>query len=92
MDRVAELAAAVGPEQITGVERVESLDAMPLLWGIDDALLALDRLPPFARNLALKAAKQSIKNLDLKTNAMTVGGAVRAAAATRRRWRRSRSG
>ena len=45
MDRVGELAAAVGPEQVAGVQRVESLDAMPLLWAIDDALLALDRLP-----------------------------------------------
>ena len=43
----------------TGVLRVESLDAMPLLWAIDDALLALDRLPAFARNLALDAAKRS---------------------------------
>ena len=39
------------------VQRVESLDAMPLLWSIDDALLALDRLPGMARNLALSAAK-----------------------------------
>ncbi len=45
MDRVAELAEAVGPDQVDGVQRVESLDAMPLLWAIDDALLALDRLP-----------------------------------------------
>ena len=79
LDRVSELAAAVAPERIAGVQRVESLDAMPLLWAIDDALLALDRLPAIARNLALNAAKRSVKNVDLKTNAMTVGGAVRAA-------------
>ena len=48
MDRVSELAAAVGPEHIAAVQRVESLDAMPLLWAIDDALLALDRLPAIA--------------------------------------------
>ena len=36
-----------------------------------------------ARNLALNAAKRAVKNVDLKTNAMTVAGAVRAAAATR---------
>ncbi len=52
-----------------------------LLWAIDDALLALDRLPAIARNLALNAAKRTVKNVDLKTNAMTVAGAVRAAAA-----------
>ena len=53
---------------------------MPLLWSIDDALLALDRLPRMARNLALNAAKRAVKNVDLKTSAMTVAGAVRAAA------------
>jgi hypothetical protein len=35
----------VGPGRVPGVLRVESLDAMPLLWKVDDALLALDRLP-----------------------------------------------
>ena len=78
--RVSELAAAVAPDRIAAVQRVESLDAMPLLWSIDDALLALDRLPGFARNVALNAAKRAVKNVDLKTNAMTVAGAVRAAA------------
>ena len=62
------------------MQRVESLDAMPLLWSIDDALMTLDRLPKMARNLALNAAKRAVKNVDLKTNAMTVAGAVRAAA------------
>src|SRR5512135_1108296 len=32
MDRVSRLARAVGPEKIGGVLRVESLDAMPMLW------------------------------------------------------------
>jgi predicted RND superfamily exporter protein len=84
MDRVAELAAAVGPDQIDGVLRVESLDAMPLLWSIDDVLLGLDRLPAFARKLALNTARKAVKNLDLKTNTMTIGGAVRAADKTGR--------
>ncbi len=44
LNRVSELAAAVAPDRIPGVQRVESLDAMPLLWAIDDALLAMDRL------------------------------------------------
>jgi uncharacterized protein len=80
LERVSELAAAVAPQRIPAVQRVESLDAMPLLWSIDDALLALDRLPGMARNLAFNAAKRAVKNVDLKTNAMTVAGAVRAAA------------
>ena len=33
LDRVAELAAAVAPQRIEGVQRVESLDAMPLSLG-----------------------------------------------------------
>ena len=79
MDRVAELAGRVAPDRVPGVLRVESLDAMPLLWKVDDALLALDRLPAFARNLAMNASKRSLKNLDLKSNALTVGGAIRSA-------------
>ena len=79
LDRVAELAAAVGPDRIAGVMRVESLDAMPLVWSLDDILIALDRLPALTRNVALNAARRMIKNVDLKTNALTVGGAVRAA-------------
>jgi predicted RND superfamily exporter protein len=78
LERVSELAAAVAHEHIEGVQRVESLDAMPLLWAVDDALLVLDRLPEFLRKRALDAATKSIKNIDLKTNAMTVSGAVRA--------------
>src|SRR5262249_7594805 len=84
IDRVAELAAAVAPGRIAGVQRVESLDAMPLIWAVDDALLALDKLPAMARNLALAAARRSVANLDLKTNSMTVGGALRAADASAR--------
>lgn len=79
MDRVAELAAALGPGRVEGVVRVESLDAMPLLWAIDDTLLAIERLPAVARNLALNAARKAVRNVDLKSNALTVGGAVRAA-------------
>ena len=81
LDRVSELAASVAPDRIGAVQRVESLDAMPLLWSIDDALMALDRLPKMARILALNAAKRAVKSVDLKTSSMTVSGAVRAAAA-----------
>jgi uncharacterized protein len=78
MDRVSELAAAVDPARIHGVQRVESLDAMPLFWAVDDLLLPVVRSPAFAWNLAIGAAKRTIKNIDLKTSAMTVSGAVRA--------------
>jgi uncharacterized protein len=79
MDRVAQLAAALGTKQIDGVLRVESLDAMPLLWSVDDTLIRVVQAPPLARGLLLNAAKQAVKGLDLKNNAMTVGGAVRGA-------------
>jgi uncharacterized protein len=80
LERVSELAQAVGQNRIEGVQRVESLDAMPLVWAVDDALLALDRLPAVFRKRALDTAKRLIKNVDLKKNAMTIGGAVRTAA------------
>lgn len=79
MDRVSDLSKAVGPANIEGVLRVESLDAMPLLWAIDDTLMTLDRLPGFARRIALNTAKGAVKSMDLKSNAMSIGGAVRAA-------------
>lgn len=80
IDRVAELAEAVGSSHIPGVWKVESLDAMPLVWKLDDALLAVEKLPALARNLALNTAKNSLKNVDLKSSPMTVGGAIRSGA------------
>ncbi|HKM52240.1 MAG TPA: RND transporter, partial [Isosphaeraceae bacterium] len=79
LDRVSELAGRVGPDRIGGVLRVESLGAMPLAWSLDDVLLALDRVPARLRNAALGAARRAVKNIDLKTSAMTVAGAVHAA-------------
>jgi uncharacterized protein len=80
MDRVAELARALGPTQISGVTRVESLDAMPLLWKIDDGLIAMDAMPKFARTLAQKTMREAIKNVSLSgSSAMAVGGFVRSA-------------
>ena len=82
MARVAELASSLGHDRIDGVARIESLDAMPLLWAIDDVLLTLDKLPKFARQRAIDLAKSRIKNVDLRTNALTVGGSIRSSAAT----------
>jgi predicted RND superfamily exporter protein len=80
MDRVAELAREIGPKVIKGVARVESIDAMPLLWKVDDGLIAMDSLPAIARNLTLGAMKKAIKNVELAgKNALAVGGFVRSA-------------
>lgn len=80
MDRVAELAAALGSSAIPGVLRVESLDAMPLLWAVDETLIKIVQAPAPARTFLLNAAKRAVRGLDLKNNALTVGGAVRSAA------------
>ncbi len=80
MDRVAELARELGPSQIKGVLRVESLDAMPLLWKIDDGLIAMDALPTFLRTTAQRKMREAIKNVNLSgASSLAVGGYVRSA-------------
>lgn len=79
IDRVKALASSLNPSQVEGVLRVESLDAMPLLWKIDDILLVVAKSPAFARSLFLSQAKRGAGALDLKNSAFTVGGAITAA-------------
>ena len=76
IDRVATLAKAVAPARIDGVARVESLDAMPLLWTLDDALIALDKLP-FGREAALRVVKENLGKLSGTSSPLTIGAAVR---------------
>lgn len=76
IDRVTELAAEIKP--LHGVIRVESLDAMPLLWKVDDLLLGLEQAPEFARKIAINAAKKSLKSFEgVSSGALSVGGAIR---------------
>ncbi len=77
--RVSELAAAVAPGKIDGVSRVESLDAMPLLWTLDDALIALDKLPKFARDPALRAIRSQLGTLAGSSNPFNIASAIRSA-------------
>ena len=77
IDRVAELADAIAPGKIDGVARVESLDAMPLLWKIDDALLTLDKLPALLRDRAIRAIKDNLGTLAGSSNPLNVGAAIR---------------
>jgi len=80
MDRVAELARLLGPDAIPGVIRVESIDAMPLLWKVDDGLIEMDRLPAFLRDRARSAMKKAIGNISLSGDSpLSVGGAIRSA-------------
>ncbi|WP_435016943.1 efflux RND transporter permease subunit [Tundrisphaera sp. TA3] len=79
--RVAELSRTLGPAKIKGVVRVESLDAMPQLWQVDDGLIQMQKLPGFLRDRALTAIRDRIKNLDMagSGNALTIGSAIRSA-------------
>ena len=79
MDRVAELARSVAPGRIDGVARVESLDAMPVLWTLDDLLIRLDSLPSFAKGALLRTIKENLGKLAGATNPLTIGAAVRGA-------------
>ena len=80
MDRVAELARVLGSNNLPGVIRVESLDAMPLLWKVDDGLIAMDKLPGFARDRAKSAMKRTIGSISLAGDSpLSVGGAIRSA-------------
>jgi hypothetical protein len=79
MDRVAELAEALGPAHVPAVTRVESLDTMPVLWEIDDQLLKIEKLPTFARNAVLRGLRELVRNVDLKQGSLTIGARVRAA-------------
>ena len=79
--RVAELAEAVGPTHLDGVVRVESLDAMPVLWQLDDQLLLLERLPEFLRRRALDQAKAMLRSGGAGAAAPTLAAAIRSASA-----------
>ena len=58
LDRVAELAAALRP--IPAVVGVESLDAQPPFWTIDDGLVALEKTPRLLRDRLLGALRQNV--------------------------------
>lgn len=77
--RVAELAGEVGPGRIDAVADVQSLDAMPLFWKIDEGLIQFLNVPAFLRAGALRAVKGSLGSLNQKGSTFTVAGAVKAA-------------
>ena len=79
MDRVAELADSVRPDQIDAVLGVESLDAMPQLWTIDDRLIQLARMPAFLRRGAVGALKGLVGRMETPNDLLSVAGAIRTA-------------
>jgi predicted RND superfamily exporter protein len=79
MDRLAELAAAVGPDRIASVLEVQALDRMPLFWELDDRLIDLARLPAVARRMARRALSANVGTLATAGSPFTVAGAIRRA-------------
>lgn len=79
MDRQRALASALASDSIPGVRRVDSLEAMPVLWRLDDGLIALAKLPAFLRQPAVRALKQGLQGVEAAGEALTIGSAIRAA-------------
>lgn len=77
--RVSELAEALGPKHIDAVTDVQSLDAMPQFWQIDDRLIQYVNLPAFARPAALTVAKSMVAGVSLKGSTFTIAGAIKGA-------------
>lgn len=78
--RVAELAGEVAPGRIEAVVGVQSLDAMPQFWRIDDELVRIEGLPGFLREGAKRLLRAAISNVDPSAiGALTIRGAIEAA-------------
>ncbi len=82
--RVRELAEACKPDKIPAVSAVQSLDAMPLFWQIDDQLINLMKAPAFARSPIIRVIKSSLGTLSQKDSPLTIAGAMKAADAAGR--------
>ncbi len=79
IERLGRLVEGIGPDQINGVVRVESLDQMPVLWELDDQLLRLVRLPAFLREGFITVLEQGIRSIDPSTTPLVLGPAIRQA-------------
>lgn len=76
MDRLKELAAAVGPDRVPAVTAVDSLDATPQFWRLDDELVRLEALPALLRTGASAAMRALVQS----GASLTIGAAVQHAA------------
>ena len=80
MKRLAELAENLGHRHVDAVVETQSLDAMPPFWEIDDRLIQIVKLSPFARSAAVVAGiKASLRFVGGKGSPFTVAGAIGAA-------------
>jgi predicted RND superfamily exporter protein len=79
MDRLAELTAALAPAKHPAVISVESLDAAPQFWRLDNELVRIEGLPAFLRNGAVRVAKSLVQNADPAGAGLSIGAAVRGA-------------
>lgn len=75
MDRLAGLVRSVQPDRIPAVVQVDSLDAQPPFWTIDEGLVRLEGLPRILRAGAVRALRALVD----PGRAPTIGGLVRAA-------------
>lgn len=79
MERLAQLAASLGHRHVEAVVDVQSLDAMPPFWDIDDRLIRIVKMSPLARSVALGGIKASLKLIGGKGSPFTVAGSIKAA-------------
>lgn len=71
MGRLSELAAALRP--VEAVVGVDSLDAQPPFWTIDDGLAALEKTPRRLRDRLLRALRQNVS----AAGGLTLGQVIR---------------
>lgn len=77
MDRLAELTRALAPSRHPAVISVESLEATPPFWRIDDELVRIEGLPRLLRAGAVRVARALVQNADPRSAGLTIGAAVR---------------
>ncbi len=79
MDRLAELTRELEPSHHPAVLSVESLEATPPFWRIDDELVRIEGLPRLLREGAVRLARALVQNTDPTGAGLTIGAAVRQA-------------
>ena len=79
MTRLAELAESLSHRHVDAVVDVQSLDAMPPFWTIDERLIQIVKMPALARSVALAGVKASLGLVGGKGSSFTVARVIHAA-------------